>query len=33
MDKFEKIITMNEISDLSGAKKVIAAGGHPGGEA
>jgi hypothetical protein len=33
MDSFEKIVTMNGISDLSGAKKVIAAGGHPGGEA
>ena len=33
MDNFEKIVTMNEISDLSKAKKVIAAGGHPGGEA
>jgi hypothetical protein len=30
---FEKIVTMNEISDLSGAKKVIATGGRPGGEA
>jgi hypothetical protein len=33
MNRFEKIVTMNEISDLSRAKKVIAAGGHPGGEA
>ncbi|GHT44325.1 hypothetical protein AGMMS49921_13890 [Endomicrobiia bacterium] len=33
MDNFERIITMNGISDLSGAKKVLAAGGHPGGEA
>jgi hypothetical protein len=33
MDNFEKIVIMNGISDLSGAKKVIAAGGHPGGEA
>jgi hypothetical protein len=33
MKGFEKIVTMNEISDLSKARKVIAAGGHPGGEA
>jgi hypothetical protein len=33
MEGFEKIVTMNKISDLSRAKKVIAAGGHPGGEA
>jgi hypothetical protein len=33
MAGFEKIVTMNEISDLSKAKRVIAAGGHPGGEA
>jgi hypothetical protein len=33
MAGFEKIVTMNEISDLSGVKKVIAAGGRPGGEA
>jgi hypothetical protein len=33
MEGFEKIVTMNGISDLSGAKKVIAAGGRPGGEA
>jgi hypothetical protein len=32
MEGFEKIVTMNELSDLSGARKVIAAGGHPGGE-
>ncbi len=33
MDNLERIITMNELTDLSGAKKIIAAGGHPGGEA
>jgi hypothetical protein len=33
MTNFERIVTMNEISDLSRAKKIIAAGGHPGGEA
>ena len=33
MGNFEKIVTMNEKSDLSGAKKIIATGGHPGGEA
>jgi hypothetical protein len=32
MENFEKIITMNGITDLTGVKK-IAAGGHPGGEA
>ncbi|MDR2608515.1 MAG: hypothetical protein LBC57_09000 [Treponema sp.] len=32
MEGFERIVTMNRISDLSGARKVIAAGGHPGGE-
>ena len=33
MENFEKIVTMNGITDLSKAKKIIAAGGHPGGEA
>jgi hypothetical protein len=33
MEGFEKIVTMNGISDLSKARKVIAAGGRPGGEA
>jgi hypothetical protein len=33
MDSFEKIVIMNEKSDLSGAKKIIVAGGRPGGEA
>jgi hypothetical protein len=33
MEGLEKIVTMNGISDLSKARKVIAAGGHPGGEA
>jgi len=33
MDGFIKIITMNGKSDVSGAKKIIAAGGNPGGEA
>jgi len=33
MDGFVKIITMNGKSDVSKAKKIIAAGGHPGGEA
>jgi hypothetical protein len=32
MENFEKIVTMNKITDLTSAKK-IAAGGHPGGEA
>ena len=32
MKNFERIITMNKITDLSKAKK-IAAGGYPGGEA
>ena len=33
MEGFLKIVTMNEKSDISKAKKIIAAGGHPGGEA
>jgi len=33
MDNFVRIVTMNRKSDVSGAKKIIAAGGHPGGEA
>ena len=33
MEGFMKIVTMNERSDISRAKKIIAAGGHPGGEA
>ena len=33
MSGFEKIVTMNGKSDLTKAKKYIAAGGHPGGEA
>jgi hypothetical protein len=33
MENFERIITMNGKTDLTGAKKIIAAGGHPGGEA
>ena len=33
MDGFVRIVTMNGKSDVSRAKKVIAAGGHPGGEA
>jgi hypothetical protein len=32
MENFEKIITMNGITDLTGVIK-IATGGHPGGEA
>jgi hypothetical protein len=32
LENFERIITMNKITDLTGGKK-IAAGGHPGGEA
>jgi hypothetical protein len=32
MENFERIITMNKITDLTKAKK-IATGGHPGGEA
>jgi hypothetical protein len=33
MDGFIRIVTMNGKSDVSGAKKIIAAGGHPGEEA
>jgi hypothetical protein len=33
MDGFIGIITMNGKSDVSKAKRIIAAGGHPGGEA
>ena len=33
MEGFLKIVTIKEKSDISGAKKIIAAGGHPGGEA
>jgi len=33
MENLEKIVNMNVISDLSRAKRVIAAGGHPGDEA
>ena len=33
MEGFLKIVTMNEKSDISRAKKIIAAGGYPGGEA
>jgi len=28
----ERIVLMNEKTDLSSARKIIAAGGHPGGE-
>jgi len=33
MDNLERIVAMNGITDLSRAKKIIAAGGHPGEEA
>ena len=33
MEGFMKIVTMNEKSEISGSIKIIAAGGHPGGEA
>jgi len=33
MENFERIVTMNEITDLTGTKKIIATGGHPGEEA
>jgi len=33
MENLERIVNMNGISDLSRAKRVIAAGGHPGDEA
>ena len=32
MENLERIVIMNERTDLSNAKKIIAAGGHPGGE-
>ena len=33
MENLERIVIMNGKTDLSKAKKIIAAGGHPGGEA
>jgi hypothetical protein len=33
MENFERIVTMNGITDTTRAKKIIAAGGYPGGEA
>ena len=33
MENLERIVTMNGITDLTRAKKIIAAGGRPGGEA
>jgi len=33
MRNLERIVAMNRKTDLSRAKKIIAAGGHPGGEA
>jgi hypothetical protein len=33
MGNLERIVNMNGKSDLSRAKKIIAAGGYPGGEA
>jgi len=33
MENLMRIVNMNGISDVSGAKKIIAAGGNPGGEA
>jgi len=33
MGNLERIVAMNGTSDLSGARRVIATGGHPGGEA
>ena len=33
MENLERIVNMNGLSDLSRAKKIIAAGGHPGWEA
>jgi len=33
MENLERIVNMNGISDLSKAKKIIAAGGNPGSEA
>jgi hypothetical protein len=32
MKNLERIVSMNEKTDLSGTKKIIAAGGRPGGE-
>jgi hypothetical protein len=32
MENLERIVKMNGITDISKAKKIIAAGGHPGGE-
>ena len=32
MENLERIVIMNEKTDLNEAKKIIAAGGHPGGE-
>ena len=33
MENLERIVAMNGITDLTRAKKIIAAGGHPGEEA
>jgi hypothetical protein len=33
MENFERIVSMNELTDSNNAKKIIATGGHPGGEA
>jgi hypothetical protein len=33
MENLERIVNMNGTSDLSKAKRIIAAGGHHGGEA
>jgi hypothetical protein len=33
MENFERIVTTNEKTDISKAKKIIAAGGNPGEEA
>ena len=33
MENLERIVTMNGITNLTGTKKIIAAGSHPGGEA
>jgi len=33
MENLERIVNMNGITDMSRAKKIIAAGGYPGGEA
>jgi len=32
MENLERIVIMNGKTDLSRAKKIIAVGGHPGGE-